>query len=135
MKKINRRNFLKSSFLTAASLSIPVRSWSQVVGASDTIRVATVGFNGRGKDHIGGILKLQEKKVIIGTERVLKALKDKKLHRVFMAKNCPSTTKKDLQYYAKLAEIPVIELDMTNEEMGIFCKKNYFVAVVGTIEE
>ena len=63
MKIINRRNFLKSSFLTAASLSVPVRSWSQVVGASDTIRVAVVGFRGRGENHISGMLKLKEKKV------------------------------------------------------------------------
>jgi large subunit ribosomal protein L30e len=80
-------------------------------------------------------VKLQEKKVIIGTERVLKALKDRKLYRVFIAKNCPATTKKDLQYYAGLAEIPVLELEMSNEELGIFCKKNYFVSVVGTIGE
>lgn len=81
------------------------------------------------------LAKLQEKKVIIGTERVLKAVKDRTLRRVFMAKNCPAATKKDLQYYAGLAEIPLLELDMTNEELGIFCKKNYFVSVVGTIGE
>ncbi len=58
MKKSTRRNFLKSAFLTAASLSIPVRSWAQVAGANSNIRVATVGFNGRGGSHISGMLKL-----------------------------------------------------------------------------
>ena len=80
-------------------------------------------------------VKIQEGKVIIGIDRVLKALKDKKLHAVFIAKNCPATIKKDLSYYAKLVQVPIIELEMGNEELGIFCKKNYFVSVVGTIEE
>ena len=58
MKKATRRNFLKSAFLTAASLSIPIRSWAQVAGANGNIRVATVGFNGRGGSHIEGMQKL-----------------------------------------------------------------------------
>lgn len=65
MKQINRRNFLKSSLLTAATASFTARSWAQIPGASDTVRVAVVGFNGRGKDHIGGMQKLREKKVKI----------------------------------------------------------------------
>ena len=58
MKKSTRRNFLKGAFLTAASLSIPVRSWAQVAGANSNIRVATVGFNGRGGNHISGMRAL-----------------------------------------------------------------------------
>lgn len=63
MKKINRRSFLKGSLLTAATASFSARSWSQVDGASDTIRVATVGFNGRGGSHISGMNALKEKRV------------------------------------------------------------------------
>jgi predicted dehydrogenase len=48
----SRRHFLKASFATAASLAIPIRSWAQVDGANNDIRVAIVGFNGRGKSHI-----------------------------------------------------------------------------------
>ncbi|HSH94209.1 MAG TPA: Gfo/Idh/MocA family oxidoreductase, partial [Roseimicrobium sp.] len=65
MNKTNRRNFLKASFLTAASLSIPVRSWSQVVGANSTIRTAIVGINGRGGAHISGMSALADKGVRI----------------------------------------------------------------------
>lgn len=63
MKQINRRSFLKSSLLGAATVSFSARSWSQVQGASETIRVATVGFGGRGGDHIKGMLALKEKRV------------------------------------------------------------------------
>jgi predicted dehydrogenase len=54
MKKLTRRNFLKTTVLAAGALSLPVRSWAQVAGANNDIRMAVVGFNGRGKDHISG---------------------------------------------------------------------------------
>ncbi len=52
MRSINRRQFLKAGALTAASLSLPARSWAQVNGANNVIRAAVIGFNGRGQDHI-----------------------------------------------------------------------------------
>ncbi|HEY5913375.1 MAG TPA: Gfo/Idh/MocA family oxidoreductase, partial [Verrucomicrobiae bacterium] len=57
MKQFNRRDFLKASLLTTASLSVaPVWAASTgVAGANEKIRFAVVGFGGRGKDHIGGM--------------------------------------------------------------------------------
>ncbi len=37
------------------------------------------------------------------------------------------------KFYYTMAGIPVIVLEQDNEELGITCKKNFFVAVVGTI--
>lgn len=51
-----RRNFLKSTALGAAALSLPALSWAQVKGANETIRVGVVGFKGRGGDHIKGFM-------------------------------------------------------------------------------
>ncbi len=75
--------------------------------------------------------KVQDDKLLVGKEVVLKALKSKKLQKVYMASNCPAKLKEDVEYYAKLAEVPIIALTQNNEELGVFCKKNYFVAVVG----
>jgi predicted dehydrogenase len=52
MKTMTRRSFLKKSALATAALGWTARSWSQVAGANDVVRVAVVGFNGRGRDHI-----------------------------------------------------------------------------------
>ena len=51
MKNLTRRSFLKKSALGAGVLGWSARSWSQVPGANDDIRMAVVGFNGRGKLH------------------------------------------------------------------------------------
>src|SRR5213593_3706228 len=65
MKTMNRRIFLKTSTLTAAALSLPACSWASVRGANDSIRVAVVGFGGRGADHISGMRGLANKNVRI----------------------------------------------------------------------
>ena len=54
MKNITRRSFLKHTALTATALGLSVRSWSQVAGANSDVRLAVIGFYGRGQDHIKG---------------------------------------------------------------------------------
>jgi hypothetical protein len=57
MNNLTRRSFLKSTVLTGAAFSLSPRSWSQVAGANDDIRVAVIGFNGQGGSHISSLLK------------------------------------------------------------------------------
>ena len=78
--------------------------------------------------------KIIEGKAIIGQERVLKELKTKNLSKILLAKNCSPKLKEDITYYAKLANVPVIELRQSNEELGVLCKKNFFISVAGIKE-
>jgi len=77
--------------------------------------------------------KVQEGKAVLGTDRVLKLLKAKKLSSIIIASNCPAKSKADIQYYAQLAQIPITQVEQTNEELGILCKKNFFVSVAGIL--
>jgi predicted dehydrogenase len=84
MKNMNRRSFLRNTALTTAALSLPVRSWSQVKGANDDIRVAIVGFNGQGSGDMEGFRKVKgvrvvalcdvDKNVLAGGEKKFKDL-------------------------------------------------------------
>ncbi len=73
--------------------------------------------------------KVQEGKAVLGTERVCKQLQQGTLAEVFLARNCQERARKDIYYYARLANVPVTELDLTNEEVGILCKKNFVISV------
>jgi predicted dehydrogenase len=64
MMRITRRNFLKTSLLTTAGLSLPARAWAAVPGANDTIRVAVVGFGGRGGSHISAFSEMKGARVV-----------------------------------------------------------------------
>src|SRR5262245_32085628 len=50
-----RRSFLKSS----AAASVTASSWTRILGANDAVRVAVVGFNGRGKSHIAAFSNME----------------------------------------------------------------------------
>lgn len=79
--------------------------------------------------------KIKERKIVIGTNRVLKQLKLKKMQTVFLASNCPDKIRIDVEYYANLADTPVAKLNYNNEELGVFCKKNFLISVLGMIKE
>jgi len=79
--------------------------------------------------------KVQDGKAIIGTDRVVKGIKSGIVKKVFLANNCPDEVKTDVVQFAKIANIPIETLPYDNEELGVFCKKNFFVSVLATTEE
>ena len=77
---MDRRSFIKSSFLAASTLAaLPALTGCQttqrtayrprsvntrVPGANDDIRVAIVGFNGRGQDHLAGFKAVKGVRIV-----------------------------------------------------------------------
>lgn len=73
---------------------------------------------------------LKEKTLTLGTERTIKMIKQGKVKEIFMASNCPETTKKEIKYLAKIGNIKVVELKEANDEIGVICKKPFSIAVL-----
>ena len=61
---ITRRSFLKTSALGFAVTALSARSWAQVAGANSDVRVAVVGLNGRGKNHLGSLAKIPGVRIV-----------------------------------------------------------------------
>jgi predicted dehydrogenase len=53
-----RRTFLKTTALGLAATAFSARSWAQVAGANSDIRVAVIGLNGRGKNHLTSLARI-----------------------------------------------------------------------------
>jgi predicted dehydrogenase len=75
---MNRRSFLQSTALTtaAAALLPSPRTWAQVAGANSDLRVAVVGFGGRGGSHIDAFSTLPGTRVVAlcdADQRILEA--------------------------------------------------------------
>ncbi len=77
----------------------------------------------------------QEGKAIFGASAVMKKLRQGGLSRIFVARNCPEKILEEANHYAKLAGVPVIEVEQSNEELGVLCKKNFFISIVGVTVE
>ncbi len=63
--QLSRRSFIKSSAgVAAVAAAVPIFVPKKVFGANDTIRVAVLGVNGRGKSHINGFEALDNVEVV-----------------------------------------------------------------------
>ena len=78
---------------------------------------------------------LKTRKIVIGTRVVMKNLKLNKLEKIYLASNCNESSKKELEYYSKLLKIPVIKLKQPNDELGVICKKQYSISMLGVLKE
>src|SRR6185437_5800531 len=59
---LSRRSLLKRSAATAAALGLSgltAKSYGEVVGSNEDIRIAVIGFNGRGVSHIDAYRRLK----------------------------------------------------------------------------
>src|SRR5258708_314511 len=64
MNKLTRRSFLKSSALATGAVALSAHSWGQVAGANSDIRVAVIGLNGRGKNHVSSLSAIKGVRIV-----------------------------------------------------------------------
>ncbi|MCX6951764.1 MAG: Gfo/Idh/MocA family oxidoreductase [Verrucomicrobia bacterium] len=60
---LTRRAFLRNTALVGAA-ALSARSWAQVAGANGDLRVAVIGLNGRGKNHLGSLAKVAGVRIV-----------------------------------------------------------------------
>ena len=77
---------------------------------------------------------LADKKLVIGTERTLKLLRQGKLKQVFLAANCADRTKEDIKHFSRLTKTTVKELVYPSEDLGVVCKKLHSISVMGVLK-
>jgi predicted dehydrogenase len=58
-----RRQFLRGALGTSAALA-SMSTWSRAAGSNDEIRVAVIGFNSRGKNHLDGLAQIKGVRVV-----------------------------------------------------------------------
>lgn len=73
---------------------------------------------------------LKKEKLIVGSKRTLKLLKNEKLKKIFLASNCDDIIKKEINKYAKIVNVDVVELNISNEELGARYKKPFAISVL-----
>jgi len=53
----NRRQFLGGALGAAGLVALP--TWAKPIGSNEEVRVAVIGFNGRGGGHISSLLAIK----------------------------------------------------------------------------
>ena len=72
-----------------------------------------------------------ENKVIIGTDRMIKLMKQGKIKEVYLSSDCKEETKKRIKDYGKLSNTKITELSEPSNELGLICKKPFHISVAG----
>lgn len=76
---------------------------------------------------------LKNDKIVIGTERVIKGVRAGTVAKVFFSNNAPEEIREDIARYAETAKIPIVELEVPNDELGVICKKKFHISVLATV--
>lgn len=110
--QLTRRSFLTRTALAGAALSLPARVYSQAEGANSDIRVAVVGFNGRGQSHISAYLGMKGVRIVALCD-VDQAVLDKGVAQL-AAKNQVVTPYKDIRKLLDSGEVDAISIATPN---------------------
>jgi large subunit ribosomal protein L30e len=73
-------------------------------------------------------------KVVLGTKQAIKNIKHGEGKLVILAGNCAKNVREDVEYYARLSEIPVYDHPVTSLELGAICGKPFPVSALVVIE-
>ena len=77
---------------------------------------------------------LKEDKLVLGADEVLKGLRTGRFSKIYIAANCPEQLKGDIEHYASISDVEVVDTGLQNEELGDICKKPFSIAVMGLIK-
>jgi predicted dehydrogenase len=97
MTQFTRRQFLKTSVVAAGAAALSAHSWGQVTGANGDIRVAVIGLNGRGRNHVSGLVGLKGVRVV--------ALCDPDTHVLDRAKKTEGLDETSVKTYVDVREL------------------------------
>jgi len=76
-------------------------------------------------------LGIEKKLLMIGANYVIKAMKQGKISKVILASNCPANFKDEILHLGKIANNEVFESDKSNENLGMLCRKQFKITVIG----
>jgi len=74
---------------------------------------------------------LGTKDLVLGEKNTLKALRRGSLVKVFLADNAPTTLMRDAEHYAEITGVELEKLDISNNDLGVLCKKPFPIVCVG----
>ncbi|MBS3164869.1 ribosomal L7Ae/L30e/S12e/Gadd45 family protein [Candidatus Woesearchaeota archaeon] len=73
----------------------------------------------------------KQDKLCFGIRETKELLTQGQLSKVYLAANCPDGTKSDLVHFGKLAQVPVETLQVPSDELGVICKRQHTILVLG----
>ena len=72
-------------------------------------------------------------KLILGTDRVLKATRQGNVEKIILASNAPPMLKRSLTKYQQVGKFVLEDAGIPNDELGTICKRPFSVAAIAIL--
>jgi len=73
-------------------------------------------------------------KVFFGSNNAIRSARVGRARLIVVAENCPPQVRKDIEYYCKLSNVPLLIYNGTSKDLGVVCGKAFTVSAL-TIRE
>jgi len=73
-------------------------------------------------------------KVTLGANSSIESLKKGRSKLIVLAVNCPVNIRQEVEYYAKLANVPLVIFPGTSWDLGAVCGRPHMVAVLSILD-
>ena len=74
---------------------------------------------------------LSEDKLVIGGNSVVRGLRSGTFSKIYFAANCSEQLREDIERYASIANVEIVDTGIQNTELGDICKKPFAISVLG----
>ncbi|RME31773.1 hypothetical protein D6789_01680 [Candidatus Woesearchaeota archaeon] len=77
---------------------------------------------------------LGSEKLVIGTDRVLKAVRAGTASTVILASNAPAELREELSHLQRIGGFTIEDAGVPNDELGTRCKKQFSIAALAVLK-
>ena len=78
---------------------------------------------------------LKDGKAVFGYNTVTSKLRLELPKKIILANDCPAVERQTIEYYSKIAEVPVEILDESVVELGSICGKPYKISTIAILNK
>lgn len=77
----------------------------------------------------------KQRRLVFGAKQTTQLLRDRAVEKVYLAANCPQVLRREIEQFGRLSEVPVLTLEMPSDELGVLCRRQHMVLVLGLRRE
>lgn len=77
----------------------------------------------------------KQDRLVFGAKQTTQLLRDRAIEKVYLAANCPHDLRREIERFAELSEVPVHTLEIPSDELGVLCRRQHMVLVLGLRKE
>lgn len=74
-------------------------------------------------------------RLVFGTRQTTQLLRDRAAEKVYLAVNCPQELRREIEHFGKLSDVPVLTLEILSDDLGLLCRRQHMVLVLGLRKE